>query len=614
MIIGTAGHIDHGKTSLVRALTGVDTDRLPAEKARGITIELGFAPITLGDVQASVVDVPGHEAFVRTMVAGAVGIDVALLVVAADDGVRPQTQEHLAILRLLGVQRGVVAITKCDRVDAARVAVVTAEVQQLIASVHADLASAPMVPVSVVTGEGVETLRNTLRSVSDIVRRRGDDALVRLPIDRVLSVTGTGTVVTGTLWSGEIRVSDALQLGLGATPVRVRAVQRHGVAVEVGRAGERLAIALSGVDRSDVERGDLLVGGDGWRPTTVLRANVELLPQVTDDLTARTRVRVHLGTREVGARIVARGGVRASSGLVPARVVLDAPVIARAGDRLVIRRASPAGTIGGGIVTDAAPDAGRVRPFQNPDASPAARQRELLTEAKWRGVDRTTITVRIGEVESAPDEVFEVDDRWYDRTLVHDAAARLSTWLAEWHRSAPTAPGAPLAMVPEVLRLSEALTRAVVTEAADVIVAGPTVRLASFTPRRDAARDAATAALERDLDEAGLAMPSVKELTLRHGTGTEALLRALRADGAAVLIGQDRWTTPAVVQQAAQRLVAHAIPLRDYTASEIREMFGISRKYLIPWLEYFDREGITLRHGDLRRLGARAQRVADGVS
>ena len=614
MIIGTAGHIDHGKTMLVRALTGVDTDRLPAEQARGITIELGFAPIILGGVQSSIVDVPGHEAFVRTMVAGAVGIDAALLVVAADDGIRPQTTEHVAILRLLGVTRGVVAITKADRVDAARLAAVMDDVRTLLLVDHPALSAVPILAVSATTGDGVEAIRAALTDIAGTLAARTQDPLVRLPIDRVLSVTGSGTVVTGTLWSGRIAVGDTLRLAGADSTVRVRGVQRHGAEVREGQAGERLAIALANVDREAVIRGDVLFGGDGWQTTSVLRADVHLLATVADELSPRTRVRVHLGTREIGARVVARGGVRAALGVVPVRVVVDEPVVARAEDRFVIRRLSPPATIGGGVVTDAAPDTGRVRPFGRAAASPAERLGELVDDAKLRGVPRAGLAVRLGPIAVAPAEIIAVEDRYVSSAALLAAHEQIRTWLREWHTRFATAPGAPLPLIPELLHVAAAFARAILDRMADVVVERALVRLRTFAPTIDHARDAAQAAVLRDLEQAGIAMPAVKELLAQHGPQTEVLLRQLRTEGAAVLIGQDRWSTPTVVQGVAQRLVQQAVPLRDYTASEIRDMFGVSRKYLIPWLEFCDREGITFRHGDLRRLGARAQRVADGDS
>ncbi|MEO7510697.1 MAG: selenocysteine-specific translation elongation factor, partial [Gemmatimonadaceae bacterium] len=347
MIIGTAGHIDHGKTSLVRALTGVETDRLPEEKRRGITIELGFAPLALGDAgTVGIVDVPGHEAFIRTMLAGATGVDVGLLVIAADEGVMPQTREHLAILSLLGVSRGVVALTKRDAVDDDDwMALVHEDVRALLAGTP--LEGCPVVETSVTTGDGVERLREALREQVHATPARAGDDLFRMPIDRAFSVRGTGTVVTGTVWSGSVDASTPLRLFPLDRPVRARGLQSHGAAQPAIAPGNRAAIALAGVDLDDVNRGAMLVQDAAWVASRYWRGEVALLPDVDRAIRPREWVRLHLGTSEVGARLVALGGTVNGSERRGVRIVLDAPLVARAGDRFVIRRASPLATIGG---------------------------------------------------------------------------------------------------------------------------------------------------------------------------------------------------------------------------------------------------------------------------
>ncbi|PYP61418.1 MAG: selenocysteine-specific translation elongation factor, partial [Gemmatimonadetes bacterium] len=300
MILGTAGHIDHGKTTLVRALTGVDTDRLPEEKRRGITIELGFAPLRLDGVGTiGVVDVPGHEGFVRTMLAGATGIDLALLVVAADESVMPQTREHFAILRLLGVTRGVVALTKCDLVDDEWRALVVEDVRALLAD--SPLADAAVVGTSSVTGAGLAELRAAIADAARAVPARAADDLFRMPVDRAFTIKGTGTVVTGTVWSGRLTRDGTVRVMPGDRTVRVRGLETHGDQVQVAEPGHRTAIALAGVDVADVQRGSFLVADAAWRPSNVLRAEVVLLDDAPQTLRARTAVRFHLGAADVGA-------------------------------------------------------------------------------------------------------------------------------------------------------------------------------------------------------------------------------------------------------------------------------------------------------------------------
>src|SRR5437667_796839 len=349
-VIGTAGHIDHGKTALVKALTGVDADRWEEEKRRGITIDLGFAPLPLGDaMQARVVDVPGHEGFVRNMLAGATGIDVALLVIAADEGLMPQTEEHLAIVELLGVRRGIPVITKRDLVDAEWLELVRGEVSTRLGASRVRWDES--VATSVVTGEGLADLRDALRRVAgDLVERPADD-LFRLPIDRVFAVAGAGTVVTGSTWSGSVRVGDTVQLLPPGREARVRSIEVHGQTAERAVPGRRTALALVGVDKSDLTRGHVAVTGPGWQATKLIDVAAELLPTARKPLASRTRVRVHLGTAEVLARAVQTRAIGPGQRGM-ARLMLETPVVARGGDRFVLRLVSPVTTIGGGVGLD----------------------------------------------------------------------------------------------------------------------------------------------------------------------------------------------------------------------------------------------------------------------
>ncbi|OLB13364.1 MAG: selenocysteine-specific translation elongation factor, partial [Gemmatimonadetes bacterium 13_2_20CM_70_9] len=395
-VIGTAGHIDHGKTALVKALTGVDTDRWEEEKRRGITIDLGFAPLPLGDaIQASLVDVPGHEGFVRNMLAGATGIDVALLVIAADEGIMPQTEEHLAIVELLGVRRGIPVITKCDLVEAEWLDLVRGEVTQRLAASRVRWE----VPVatSAVTGAGLDQLVAALRRIADDLPERPADDLFRLPIDRVFAVAGAGTVVTGSTWSGTVGVDGVVHLLPLDREARVRSIEVHGQAAERAVPGRRTALALVGVDKSELARGDVAVAGRGWHTSGMLDAAVELLPTARRPITARTRVRVHLGTAEVLARVVqVRSIGPGERGLV--RLVLERPLVARGGDRFVLRSFSPVTTIGGGVVLDPFP-APRPRLRQRRIAAEqtlAGRLAAFAAEAGLGGLDGDALAVRLG--------------------------------------------------------------------------------------------------------------------------------------------------------------------------------------------------------------------------
>jgi selenocysteine-specific elongation factor len=371
LTLGTAGHIDHGKTALVAALTGVDTDRLPQEKARGISIELGYAPLELpSGRRLSVVDVPGHERFVRTMVAGATGIDMFLLVVAADDGVMPQTREHLAILELLDVPAGVVAMTKRDLVDDELAELARLSIDELLED--GPYAGSAVVEVSSRTGAGLDDLRAALDRLASAARSRAAGSDVRLPIDRAFSLRGIGTVVTGTLWSGTVRVGDRLAIEPGGREVRVRSVQVHDHAVDEAAAGQRVALALVGVERTQVKRGDTAAS-----PGTLLRSfrldcRLRVLPTAGRSLGNGDVVTVHHGTAEAPARVALREGSEVPPcGVADVQLRLRRRVAAAAGDRLVVRLTSPQVTVAGATVTDPAPPRGRSRPVAAPVEGPS---------------------------------------------------------------------------------------------------------------------------------------------------------------------------------------------------------------------------------------------------
>jgi selenocysteine-specific elongation factor len=355
VVVGTAGHIDHGKTSLVKALTGIDTDRLPEEKARGITIDLGFAFLEEpGELTIEIVDVPGHERFVKNMLAGVGGIDVALLVVAADEGVMPQTREHLAICALLKIRTGLVALTKADLVDADWLELVRDDVTGLTRGTF--LEGAPILPVSAKTGQGLAELRAAMRSLAGAVPGRGTDALPRLPIDRVFTVRGFGTVVTGTLTSGRLAVDDRVEVFPRGATAKIRGLQIHGRTVTEARAGQRTAINFQGLERAAVERGDVVGLAGTLLPTTLLDATLELLPDAPRPLRSRDRIRLHAGTNEIMARVVLLDRASLEPGeRAFARFRLEGPLVALPGDHFVVRSYSPMITIGGGTMLDIDP-------------------------------------------------------------------------------------------------------------------------------------------------------------------------------------------------------------------------------------------------------------------
>jgi len=607
MIIGTAGHIDHGKTALVRALTGVDTDRLPEEKRRGITIDLGFAPFDLGDgLRAGVVDVPGHEAFVRTMLAGATGIDVALLVVAADEGVMPQTREHVDILSLLDVRHGVVALAKADLVDEEWLALVAEDVEALLAA--SPLAGSPIVATSVATGVGLNDLRQrlatTLRSLP--VRQSAD--VFRMPIDRAFSVRGAGTVVTGTIWSGHVEPDAMLTLLPLGRAARVRGVQVHGDPVRSAGPGSRAALALASIDLAHVERGTVLVGDPHWQTTSRMRVDVALLDRVQRPLRPRERVRLHLGTSDVGARIVAVGGALGPGDLRAARAILDEPIVARAGDRFVLRAASPPITVGGGIVRDPLPPHRRVRPWPVSLASPADRLRAMLVEGGLGGVETGSLPVRLGvEPASLGDLILAADaervgDHIIARSMLHEAVRRLvdaaSAHLAQHQLDSGVQQAALRSQLgaPDTI-FDELLRRAVSGQALELH--DGVVRPPGWVPRLDDRHLATRAALLADLTASGREPPSTQELVAQHGQQVISLLRILEREQLVTSVEPlgARYYESRCLNQLVQEMQGVMAGGGEVTPAALRDALGMSRKFLIPFLEYCDRIGITERRG-----------------
>ncbi|HLQ21623.1 MAG TPA: selenocysteine-specific translation elongation factor, partial [Gemmatimonadales bacterium] len=622
-VVGTAGHIDHGKTALVKALTGVDTDRWEEEKRRGITIDLGFAPLPLTDqVQASVVDVPGHEAFVKNMLAGATGIDVALLVVAADEGPMPQTEEHLAILELLGVQRGIPVIAKADLVDREWLELVRAELVERLAKSR--VRWEPPVATSAVSGAGLEELRAALaRVAAGLVERPAED-LFRLPIDRVFAVAGAGTVVTGSTWSGSVGVGESVRLLPLDREARVRSIEVHGEPTQRAAPGRRTALALVGVDKDELERGHVAVTGTGWAATSVLEAAVELLPGAPRPIAARTRLRVHHGTAVVLARAVpARPIAPGERG--PVRLMLETPLVARGGDRFVLRSFSPVTTIGGGIVLDPFPPSlprqpgtGRRRQARlTADQTPAERLQLMAADAGLQGIPLSTLAVRLGVqparvtavIAEAGAGLLTCGDVLAARTAITAEVTRLAEVLRRHHeehpldpgmslqalRAAVVAPPPPPAVIDQILDLG---TRKQAWE-----LAGSVARVPGWQPALDARATDARALLVRRLEAARWQIPTVAELVREFpDTPVRALLAHLIREGGIEQVDQERYATKPALEQFRAALEAALTEVGAATPAVLRDRLGLTRKYLIPLLEWADRRGITRRSGDARTL------------
>ena len=629
-VVGTAGHIDHGKTALVAALTGVDTDRLPEERRRGISIDLGFAPLDLGPgaPPASVVDVPGHEGFVKNMVAGATGIDAVLFVVAADEGMMPQSREHLLVLEALGVDAGAVAITKIDLVDPEWAALVVETVRDELRG--SALAEAPIVPVSSRSGAGIEELREALAAAVAGVADETGDFPFRMPVDRAFGIPGAGTVVTGTVWSGEL-AEGGFVLGLPEDErARVRSIEVHGEAVKAVRPGRRAALGLASGGQS-FARGTVLVSPEaGWRPWTRVEVSAWVAASARRPLRSRDRVRIHHGTSETLGRLrwqeaseVAPGG----EGL--ALLELESPIVPAVGDRIVLRAYSPVTTIGGARVLAlggrrlrGAARAERARRLSALDAARGAeRVVRALELAGGEGLDSRALPLATGLGTRAIAETAEAEDprverrgdRWFDVGARDAAMARVVAAIGAFHAREPLLTGMPLeaarqsARAPAPLAESaiEALERsgAVERRGAGLALRGHSVELAAGDRR------VVDRALER-YGRAGLEPPDTEALASELGVDPARLRRLLdhlEREGRLLKLAGD-WFVDAGAMAAAERLLVERLGREAEGADTgaFKEMFGVTRKYLIPILEYFDRRGLTRRDGNRRVLAGRA--------
>jgi selenocysteine-specific elongation factor len=629
VVVGTAGHIDHGKTSLVKALTGTDTDRLPEEKARGITIDLGFAFLEEpGGLTIEIVDVPGHERFVKNMLAGVGGIDLAMLVIAADEGVMPQTREHLAICSLLRIKAGLIALTKADLVEADWLELVREDVAAAVRGTF--LEGAPIVPVSSKTGQGLDELRAALRSLAASVPQRGTDELPRLPIDRVFTVKGFGTVVTGTLTAGALAADDRVEVYPKRAEAKIRGLQAHGHPVASARAGQRTAINLQGLERTAIARGDVVGLPGTLVSSTLVDGTLELLPDAPRPVRTRTRVRFHVGTSEIMARVLLLDRPELAPGETAfARFRLEAPLVARPADRFVVRSYSPIVTIGGGTLLDVDPPrfkrkggalVAHLQLLQT--GSPDAVLEEHIRHVGAGGVRLTTLAGRVPfgperlrallEGLQAAGRVISIDRDWF----VHpESFARLRGLvvdeLSAFHRANPLKPG----MSREELRVraggadervfaflvSSLGAEGVVTTERDK------ARLTAHEVRLSPEQQRVVDALESEFSRAEAAPPSAGEALGRAGvTGDEEheLFQVLVQSGKLVRVKDSLFFHARALDAIQTKLVAFLRERKEIGPSDIKDLFGISRKYAIPLLEFFDQRRVTARVGERRILRA----------
>jgi selenocysteine-specific elongation factor len=632
LIVGTAGHIDHGKSALVRALTGTDPDRLPEEKRRGITIDLGFADLQLDNLRIGFVDVPGHERFVKNMLAGAHGIDVLALIIAADEGVMPQTREHFDICRLLGVRNGLVVITKSDLVENEMLSLVETEARELVAGSF--LEGAPIVAVSSKTGAGLDELKSQLTGIGKRVPPRSEDLITRLPIDRAFSMKGFGAVVTGTLISGSIKEGDDLELLSPAMKVRVRGLQVHGASVAQAHAGQRTAVNLGGVDTAQIERGMVLAPPGRLRPTQIMDVWIDVLPDAPRGVRSRSRMRLHIGATEVLGRVRVLDEPAeipiGSAGLAQLR--LEAPIVALHGDRFILRSYSPARTIAGGAVIDPfavkhrGKDLAHTRRLLRSlvDEDRVAKFRAFVGGAGERGLRLADIAAATGwnnDVLASVAPAAQTKERVIDAGgvyLARDSFDRLSSSvldeLERHHKREPLARG----MLRETLRekvfahSSPELFNAVIAKletTGAVASEKDIIRAASHSVGLSEQDAEMSSRIEQVYREAGVESPSMDDVMKRAGvtlaqrTQARKILQLLVDGKKLVRIQNEMFMHAAVVDDLRQKLHNYASqhePQRLIDVPAFKELAGVSRKYAIPLLEYFDREQVTRRAGDKR--------------
>jgi len=629
IIAGTAGHIDHGKTALVKVLTGIDADRLEEEKRRGITIDLGFAHMELRDANGETlrlgfVDVPGHERFVRNMLAGVGGIDLVLLVIAADESIKPQTREHFDILQLIGVKRGITVLTKSDTVDAETLDVMRMEVEEFLHGTFLETSKSPVVAVSALTGAGLEELKRALVAAAAEVEPRDSAALARLPIDRVFIMKGFGTVVTGTLISGTIRKDEELEVFPTGRRVRVRGVQVHGQAADVAEAGQRTALNLAGASTEDLVRGMTLAPPDTFVATRRADVKLSLLPSASRPLKSRARVHLHCYTMETVAELRLHGGSQLSPGQAAfARVLLPEAALLLPGDRFIIRQFSPVVTIGGGVVLDATPVSRDLRDDKIFQTLAGDDRRAILRVRIWRyyhdGAPLADLIAETGWAKDAIErelaeplnarEIVRINDVFLIRDAWEALKQQIVPSLEQFHKNNPLVEG----MSKKELQIwtdasnhavFEAILQALTAER-KIEIAGDLVRLPSrgVVMKDDEAESKKR--IEDAFASAGLKVPALQEVIAAltvDKTRAQKIVTLLLREKLLVKVSQELVFHRTALEELRHLIAAEKAKSRKIDVARFKELTGVSRKYAIPLLEFLDRERVTKRAGDVREI------------
>ncbi|MCQ4813593.1 selenocysteine-specific translation elongation factor [Cloacibacillus evryensis] len=625
-VIGTAGHIDHGKTTLVKRLTDVDCDRLAEEKKRGMTIELGFAPFTLPSGQTiSIVDVPGHEKFIRQMVAGAAGIDAVMLVIAADDGVMPQTREHLAILSLLGIKNGLTVINKIDLVDEEMLEMAVDDAKSLLADTF--LADKPVIPVSAYTGAGIEELKKALQRMTETADAKSRKGAFFLPVDRAFHISGFGTVVTGTAINGEVREGDEVEVMPRSFPSKVRSIQVHGAPVSVATAGQRVAVNLAGISLSDVGRGDVVTAKDCFTASKCLDVSIRLLPSA-EPLKHWQRLRLHVGTTDTVTRVSLLDREQILPGeSAAAQLITEDPVVASMNSCFILRTYSPLVTVAGGKILMPAGERPKNRQSKTAlleyldrlSEEPQLKER-LLALINYKGLINAADAARMNEINIAElmRALSPLEARGeigvirggsavlLSKGKMEELSSGLAKALASFHREHPERKGMPAEECAKAIDLQDTkFTRELLTlfEKQGVIkFEDERARLADFEPFDEELFSANVTALKKYAVKMGYSMPSVEEAQAALGFTAEEMKRIiayLKEKKELALITGAFLLFLEIEADFKEKLANIS---GDITLAAVRDATGSSRKYALPLLEYFDSKGITRRVGDKRIL------------
>jgi selenocysteine-specific elongation factor len=633
IIVGTAGHIDHGKTALVKALTGIDADRLEEEKRRGITIDLGFAHMDLAipnggrpsgeTLRLGFVDVPGHERFVRNMLAGVGGIDLVLLVIAADEAIKPQTREHFDILQLLGIQRGITVLTKSDAVDTETLEVVRLEVEEFLRGTFLEAPKSPIIAASSLTGAGLDELKRAIVAEAAEVQARDGRAIARLPIDRVFTMKGFGTVVTGTLVAGTIRREEELEVFPTGRRVRVRGVQVHGQAADAAIAGQRTALNLAGASTEDLSRGMTLAPPETFKATRRADVSLRLLPSAEHPLKDRARVHFHSYTMETVAEVSLHGTKRITPGdHAFARLKLPKPALLLPGDRFILRQFSPVVTIGGGVVLDAAPiprmsgqsDFLKILAGGNTEAILTARiershqtgisMSQLFAETGW---SRAVVETRLDQLVRTG-TIVRTGGRFLHARAFDGLKLSMASAAEAFHGKNPLVDGiskeelrAQVDATPEVF---EAVAATLIRDR-KIEVVGDLVRLPGHGVVMKDEEAESRKQIEDAFASAGLRVPAMQDVIAGlkiDKVRAQKIVTLLLRETLLIKISDELVFHRSALLELRRHLAAYKAKSASIDVAKFKELTGVSRKYAIPLLEYLDRERVTRRVGDAREI------------